>query len=61
MSIFERDAMREARDQEIKALLKKCERINAEINRCKEAGPLMSALCRELTETKKQLRSARGI
>lgn len=61
MSIFEIDAMREAREQEIMALLKKRDRIQAEIKRCKEAGPLMMSLCKELTDTKKKLRAARGI
>ncbi len=61
MSIFEIDAMREAREQEIRALLKKRDRIQAEINRCKESGPLMTSLCKELTDTKKKIRAARGI
>lgn len=61
MSVFERDAAREAREQEIRALIKKRDKITAEINRCKEAGPLMAALCRELTEVKKDIKVLRGL
>jgi hypothetical protein len=55
MGIFEIDAMRDAREQEIKSLLKRRDWLAAEMNRCKEAGPLMQSLRKEWTYVKKQL------
>lgn len=60
MSVFEIDAARQEKQAELQRLIARRELLASEIKRCKEAGPLMTSLCKELTAVKKQIQAVRG-